>query len=45
MADKIVLLADAAKRKEMGKNGIEKIQKHYSWEALAINKLADFNKL
>lgn len=45
LAEKILQLIDAGKRKEMGERGIEKIKKHYSWEALAINKLADFNKL
>lgn len=45
LAEKILQLEDAGKRKEMGNRGIAKIQKHYSWEALAINKLADFNKL
>ncbi len=45
LAQKILMLSEPDLRKKMGRMGIEKIQKYYSWEALAINKIADFNKL
>jgi glycosyltransferase involved in cell wall biosynthesis len=42
MADKLLYLKDPDKRKELGIKGVEKIQKRFSWDIIAANRIKDY---
>ncbi|HEY9082628.1 MAG TPA: glycosyltransferase family 4 protein, partial [Vicingaceae bacterium] len=44
LANKLLELKDAALRKQLGEFGVEKIQKNYSWDKIAKERVEDYKK-
>lgn len=44
LANKLLELKDAALRKQLGGFGVEKIQKNYSWDKIAKERVEDYKK-
>lgn len=44
LANKLLQLKDAALRKQLGGFGVEKIQKNYSWDKIAKERVEDYKK-